>query len=37
VFEPKSLGSFRSYTEQYLDSTGMFKDAILSIIPTVAK
>ena len=28
---------FRSYSEQYLDSCGIFKDAILSIIATVAK
>jgi DNA invertase Pin-like site-specific DNA recombinase len=28
---------YRSYTEQYLDSCGLFKDAVLSIIATVAK
>jgi len=28
---------FRSYSEQYLDSCGIFKDAVLSIIATVAK
>jgi DNA invertase Pin-like site-specific DNA recombinase len=28
---------YRSYTEQYLDSCGIFKDAVLSIIATVAK
>src|SRR5215467_735679 len=28
---------FRSYREQYLDSCGIFKDAVLSIIATVAK
>ncbi|WP_045690702.1 recombinase family protein, partial [Hymenobacter sp. AT01-02] len=28
---------FKSYTEQYLDSTGMFKDAIISILATIAK
>ncbi|HEY4053386.1 MAG TPA: hypothetical protein VGL74_06580 [Terriglobales bacterium] len=27
----------RSYTEQYLDSTGIFKDAVISIIATIAK
>jgi DNA invertase Pin-like site-specific DNA recombinase len=28
---------FRSYTEQYLDSCGLFKDAVLSILATIAK
>jgi DNA invertase Pin-like site-specific DNA recombinase len=28
---------YRSYTEQYLDSCGIFKDAVLSIIATVAR
>jgi DNA invertase Pin-like site-specific DNA recombinase len=28
---------WKSYTEQYLDSTGMFKDAVISILATVAK
>jgi len=28
---------FRSYTEQYLDSTGIFKEAVISILSTVAK
>jgi DNA invertase Pin-like site-specific DNA recombinase len=28
---------FRSYSEQYLDSCGIFKDAVLSILATVAK
>lgn len=28
---------FRSYTEQYLDSTGLFKDAIISILALIAK
>jgi DNA invertase Pin-like site-specific DNA recombinase len=29
--------AWRSYTEQYLDSTGIFKDAVVSIMATVAK
>jgi len=29
--------AYRSYTEQYLDSTGMFRDAIVSILATLAK
>ena len=29
--------SYRSFTEQYLDSTGMFKDAILAILASIAK
>jgi DNA invertase Pin-like site-specific DNA recombinase len=37
----EQLGSygvgFRSYSEQYLDSCGIFKDAVLSILATVAK
>ena len=28
---------YRSYTEQYLDSCGMFKDAIIGILATLAK
>jgi len=28
---------FRSYTEQYLDSCGLFKDAIIAILGTLAK
>ena len=28
---------YRSYTEQYLDSCGMFKDAIIGILSTLAK
>jgi DNA invertase Pin-like site-specific DNA recombinase len=28
---------YKSYTEQYLDSTGLFKDAIVSILATLAK
>ena len=28
---------WRSFTEQYLDSTGMFRDAVLAILATVAK
>jgi DNA invertase Pin-like site-specific DNA recombinase len=28
---------FKSYTEQYLDSTGIFKEAVISILVTVAK
>jgi DNA invertase Pin-like site-specific DNA recombinase len=28
---------FRSFTEQYLDSTGIFKDAVIGIIAAVAK
>jgi len=37
----EQLGSygvgFRSYSEQYLDSCGIFRDAVLSILATVAK
>jgi DNA invertase Pin-like site-specific DNA recombinase len=29
--------NYRSYTEEFLDSCGLFKDAVLSIIATVAK
>jgi len=29
--------AWRSYTEQYLDSTGLFKDAVISIMATIAK
>jgi DNA invertase Pin-like site-specific DNA recombinase len=28
---------YRSYTEQYLDSCGMFRDAVISILATVAR
>jgi len=28
---------WRSYTEQYLDSTGIFKDAVISILAVIAK
>jgi DNA invertase Pin-like site-specific DNA recombinase len=28
---------YRSFTEQYLDSCGMFRDAVISILATVAK
>jgi DNA invertase Pin-like site-specific DNA recombinase len=28
---------FKSYTEQYLDTTGIFKDAVIGILATVAK
>ena len=28
---------YRSFTEQYLDSCGVFKDAVLSILATIAK
>jgi len=28
---------YKSYTEQYLDSTGLFKDAVISILAIVAK
>src|SRR6516165_3438694 len=28
---------YRSFTEQYLDSCGLFKDAVLSILATIAK
>ena len=29
--------AWRSYTEQYLDSTGVFKDAVISIMATIAR
>ncbi len=29
--------NWRSFTEQYLDSCGLFKDAVLSILATIAK
>jgi hypothetical protein len=29
--------AWRSYTEQYWDSTGIFKDAVISIMATIAK
>jgi DNA invertase Pin-like site-specific DNA recombinase len=28
---------WRSYTEQYLDSTGMFRDAVIGILAAIAK
>jgi DNA invertase Pin-like site-specific DNA recombinase len=28
---------YKSYTEQYLDSTGLFKDAIVSVLATIAR
>jgi DNA invertase Pin-like site-specific DNA recombinase len=36
LFEKYGI-DFVSYTEQFLDSTGMFKDAIISILATLAK
>src|SRR5437660_12892168 len=35
----RSPGAFgyRSFTEQYLDSCGLFKDAVISILATIAK
>jgi|SRR5579871_626205 len=29
--------AWKSFTEQYLDSTGVFKDAVISIMATIAK
>jgi DNA invertase Pin-like site-specific DNA recombinase len=29
--------AWRSFTEQYLDSTGVFKDAVISIMATIAR
>jgi DNA invertase Pin-like site-specific DNA recombinase len=29
--------SYRSFTEQYLDSTGLFKDAIIGILAAIAR
>lgn len=29
--------NYKSYTEQYLDSTGIFKEAIISVLATLAK
>jgi DNA invertase Pin-like site-specific DNA recombinase len=29
--------AWRSFTEQYLDSTGIFKDTVISIMATIAK
>jgi len=29
--------AWRSFTEQYLDSTGVFRDAVISILATIAK
>src|SRR6516164_1872553 len=31
------VGGWRSFTEQYLDSTGMFRDAVIAILATIAK
>ena len=28
---------WRSHTEEYLDSTGLFKDAVIAILATIAK
>jgi DNA invertase Pin-like site-specific DNA recombinase len=30
-------GNWRSYTEQYLDSTGIFRDAVIAILAVIAK
>jgi len=29
--------NWRSYTEEYLDSTGLFKDAVIAILAVIAK
>ena len=29
--------AWKSFTEQYLDSTGMFRDAVIAILATIAK
>ena len=29
--------AWKSFTEQYLDSTGMFRDAVMAILATIAK
>ena len=29
--------AYRSFTEQYLDSCGLFKDAVLAILAVIAK
>jgi DNA invertase Pin-like site-specific DNA recombinase len=29
--------AWRSYTEQYIDSTGIFKEAVIAIMATIAK
>ena len=29
--------NWRSYTEQYLDSTGIFRDAVIAILAVIAK
>jgi len=31
------MRGYRSFTEQYLDSCGIFKDAVLNILATIAK
>jgi DNA invertase Pin-like site-specific DNA recombinase len=36
VLTSRGVG-YKSYTEQYLDSCGIFKDAVISILATVAK
>jgi DNA invertase Pin-like site-specific DNA recombinase len=36
LLESYSVG-YKSYTEQYLDSTGIFKEAVVSILAIVAK
>jgi DNA invertase Pin-like site-specific DNA recombinase len=36
VLESYGVG-FKSYTEQYLDSSGVFKDALIAILSTLAK
>jgi DNA invertase Pin-like site-specific DNA recombinase len=30
-------GTWRSFTEQYLDSTGIFRDAVIGILAAIAK
>jgi DNA invertase Pin-like site-specific DNA recombinase len=37
LYSRSSRSCRRSYTEQYLDSTGIFKDAVISIMATIAK
>jgi DNA invertase Pin-like site-specific DNA recombinase len=34
-FDASGVG-YKSFTEQYLDSTGLFKDAIISVLATIA-
>jgi hypothetical protein len=29
--------AWKSFTEQYMDSTGMFRDAVIAILATIAK